>query len=141
MPAIEHLDELLTYFEHTYIRGRRLRGRGERYNRQIFAIQSWNQPDAAGDGVARINNIYDVWHNSLQSLLQYTHPTLWRFIEGLQNDCLKQKTNFLHNVTGVQQLAEKKYLILRDEVLRVASTYGETDVLTYLHAIAHLSYS
>ena len=26
MPATEHMDELLSYFEHTYIRGRRLRG-------------------------------------------------------------------------------------------------------------------
>ena len=57
MPAVEHLDELLTYFEHTYIRGRRQRGRGDNYNPPPFAIESWNQTEAAGDGVARTNNI------------------------------------------------------------------------------------
>jgi len=29
MPPIEHMDELLSYFEQTYVRGRRLQGRGE----------------------------------------------------------------------------------------------------------------
>ena len=43
MPATEHMDELLSYFEHTYIRGRRLRGRDDNYGPSLFS--PWNQRD------------------------------------------------------------------------------------------------
>ena len=29
MPEVDHLNELITFFEHTYVRGRRQRGRDE----------------------------------------------------------------------------------------------------------------
>ena len=39
MPSdVDHLDELTTFFEHTYIRGRRQRGRGEVYGPALYAI-------------------------------------------------------------------------------------------------------
>ena len=56
MPPAEHMDELVTYFEHTYIRGRRQRGRGENYGPPRFSIDLWNQRDAAADGIARTTN-------------------------------------------------------------------------------------
>ena len=37
MPPVEH-NELLSYFEHTYVRGRRLRGRSENYGLWTFPI-------------------------------------------------------------------------------------------------------
>jgi len=79
MPAIDHMDELLTYFEHTYVRGRRLRGRGENYSEPLFAIASWNQRTAAADGLARTTNSVEGWHYGLQALFQCSHPTLWKF--------------------------------------------------------------
>ena len=141
MPAINNIDEVLTYFEHTYIRGRRMRGRGENYKPALFAIETWNQIQAIGDGVARTNNICEGWHNSLQSLLQCSHPTMWRFLDGLLMDCTKQKINFLQGVAGANYPAEKRYRIMYEKVQRAVETYGQTDVLTYLRAIAHLSFS
>lgn len=133
--------QVVTYFEHTYIRGRRQRGRGNNYGKPLFPIQLWNQTNSAAEGFARTNNICEGWHNSLQSLFQCNHPTLWRFIEGLISDMNKQKASFLQGLTGINQPSEKRYRALKERVQRAVATYGQTDVLTYLRAIAHLSYS
>jgi hypothetical protein len=140
-PDVQHLDEVLTYFEHTYVRGRRQRGRGDNYGPPLFAIESWNQTNAAAEGMARTNNICEGWHNSLQSLLQCSHPTLWRFIDGLFGDMSKQKASFLQGLTGINQPSEKRYRKLKERVQRAVASYGQTDLITYLRAIAHLSYS
>ena len=141
MPDADHLDEVVTYFEHTYVRGRRLRGRGENYGAPLFSIASCNQLDAAADGIARTNNICEGWHNGIQSLLECSHSTMWRFLDGLRSDCVKQKTVLLHGVSGVTNPGEKKYRDLCDRVQRAVATFGQSDVLTFLRAIAHLSYS
>jgi hypothetical protein len=140
MPQVDRMDEIITYFEHSYVRGRRLRGRGDNYGSALFPIETWNQVEAAANGIARTNNVCEGWHNSLQSLLQCSHPTMWRFLEGIRNDCVKQKAAFLQGVAGAQAPSEKRYRVLRERTMRAMATYGQTDVLTFLRAIAHLSY-
>ena len=51
--GIDHMDEVVTYFEHTYIRGHHLRGRGNNYREASFAAELWNQHAAGLDGIAR----------------------------------------------------------------------------------------
>ena len=138
--AIEHLDELVTFFELTYVRGRRLRGRGETYNEALFPIAIWNKNVAATDGIARTTNAVEGWHHGLQMLFQCHHPTLWSFLTGLQRDMQKQKSVYLQGVSGVENLAEKKYRALNDRVRRAVASYGRAEVLTYLKGMAHLSY-
>ena len=140
IPAVEHIDELLSYFEHTYVRGRRIRGRGERYGPAIFHPDSWNQRNGAVDGIARTTNIVEGWHHGLQVLFQCSHPTMWRFIRGLESDCAQQRASFMQGITGIIQPSVRKYQRLRERVTRAVGTYGQTHVLTYLRAIAHLSY-
>ena len=76
MPAHENMNELLSYFETTYIRGRRFRGRGETYGNALFHIESWNQRAAAVEGIARTTNAVEGWHHGLQSLFQCHHPSI-----------------------------------------------------------------
>jgi hypothetical protein len=141
MPAdIEHLDELVTFFEHTYIRGRRQRGRGETYNAALFPIAMWNQQAGATDGIARTTNSVEGWHNGIQALFQCHHPTIWSFLTGLQRDIQKQKAVFLQAVSGVQIIAAKRYRTLNARVQRAVASYGRAEVLTYLRAMAHLSH-
>jgi hypothetical protein len=140
MPHVDHLDEVMTYFEHTYVRGRRLRGRGDNFGPALFPVETWNQLESAADGIAKTNNICEGWHNGLQSLLQCSHPTMWRFLDGLHRDCIKQKAFFLQGATGVQHPGDKRYRVLGERVKRAVAAYGQTDVLTFLRAIAHLSY-
>lgn len=141
MPAHEHMDELLTYFEHTYVRGRRLRGRGNNYGSALYPIDSWNQNDAAFDGIARTTNIVEGWHYGLQALFQCHHPTLWTFLEGLQKDSKLHASSFLQGVSGVQHNKQKKYKELNEKVRNAVARYGRVEVLTYLQAIAHLSHT
>jgi len=56
--GIDRMDEVVTYFEHTYIRGRRLRGRGDscNYREASFPIELWNQHAAGLAGIARTTN-------------------------------------------------------------------------------------
>jgi hypothetical protein len=56
MPLDNRVQDVVTYFEHTYIRGRRRPGRGENYGPAIFPIAVWNQYESAGDGIARTTN-------------------------------------------------------------------------------------
>jgi len=56
MPQHDRMAELLSYFEHTYIRGRRLRGRGDNYASALFPPETWNKHLDVIGGVARTNN-------------------------------------------------------------------------------------
>lgn len=140
-PNIDHLDELTTYFEHSYIRGRRQRGRGEVYNPALFPIDLWNQHAAAVDGIARTTNSIEGWHHGLQSLFHCHHPTLWSFLDGISRDMIKQQASFLQGVTGIANPPKKRYRDLQVRVERAVAGYGRAEVLVYLRAIAHLSHT
>jgi hypothetical protein len=141
MPEHPQMDELLSYFEHKYVRGRRLPGRGDRYRQALFPPAIWNQRDAAIEGIARTTNITEGWHHSLQSLFLCDHPTLWLFFDGLSKDIAMQKAAFLQSISGTQRPTKKVYAQLRLRVQRFIERYGQSDAVTYLRAIAHLSYS
>lgn len=138
--GIDHLDELVTFFEHTYIRGRRLRGRGDNYGPALFPVEVWNQHAAGVDGIARTTNSVEGWHHGLQSLFQCHHPTLWNFLSGIKQDLQQQKARLLQGATGMQHPSKKRYRCLNDRVKRTVAAYGRTDVLLYLRSIAHLSH-
>jgi len=91
-PDCEQLDELLTFFEHTYVRGRRLRCRAN--GPALYPIQVWNKHMADFDGVARTNNAIEEWHYGLQTLFHCHYPSLWNFLNGLKGDMAKQKQHF-----------------------------------------------
>ena len=136
----ERMPELLSYFEHTYIRGRRRAGQAGNYGPSIFPVHRWNQHQAAGDGIARTTNAVEGWHYGLQTLFQCHHPTLWKFLDGISKDMQNQKATFLQGLTGVQQIQRKKYRELKERVARAVGLYLATDVLQYLRAMAHLSH-
>ena len=91
MPSNEKVNDVVTYFEHTYIRGRRRSGRGAHYSPAIFPVALWNQFQSAGDGIARTTNCVEGWHHSLQALFMCQHPTLWTFLNGIMRHCQLSK--------------------------------------------------
>lgn len=140
-PDIEHLDEVTTFFEHTYVRGRRHRGRGEIYGPALYPIETWNKHAAAVDGIARTTNSVEGWHHGLQSVFQCQHPTMWTFFQGLQRDMQRQKTSFMQGITGLEHPARKRYRALEARVERAVAAYGRAEILLYLRALAHLSHA
>ena len=134
------MPELLSYFEHTYVRGRRRAGRGQNFGPALFPIKLWNHHSAAIDGIARTTNAVEGWHFGLQSLFQCHHPTLWTFLDGLSKDQQRQKTMFLQGLSGADQPAPKKYRDLGRRVTNAVQRYASAEVLQYLRAMAHLSH-
>ena len=141
MPDHDKMPELLSYFEHTYIRGRRRPGRGERYGPAIFPIEGWNHFETACEGLARTTNSVEGWHFGLQALFQCHHPTLWTFMKGLEKDMQMQRTSFLQGISGSQPSVPKRYQRLKQRVQNAVARYSLSDILVYLRGIAHLSYN
>lgn len=140
-PDHDHSAELLSFFEHTYIRGRRLRGRVEAYGQPLYRMELWNQHDAGAAGIARTTNSVEGWHHGLQSLFHCHHPNMWTFMNGIRQDMTKQKALVLQGATGITHPSQKKYRILKDRVRCAVESYGRTEILLFLHAIAHLSHT
>jgi hypothetical protein len=140
MPNHEKIPELLSYFEHTYIRGRRRPGRVERYGPAIFPIPTWNHFETASDGVARTTNAVEGWHYGLQALFQCHHPTLWSFMQGIAKDVQMQKTLFLQGISGSQPCVPKRYRDHNQRVRNAVARYSSSEILLYLRSIAHLSF-
>jgi len=122
-PQVDHIDELVTYFEHTYIRGRRMRGRGDNFRQALLPVEVWNCYDAATEGIAKTNKVCEGWHHSSQSLFQCSHPTLWRFLQGIKQDCCSQKATYLGAVAGVVSQLKKRYRTFHDRVSQVTANY------------------
>jgi len=56
-----------------------------------------------------------------------------------QKNQQQQKARLMQGVAGLKQ-RRKKYRNLNDRVQRTISAYGQSEVLLYLRAIAHLSH-
>ena len=141
MPNNDNVNDVVTYFEHTFIRGRRRAGRGENYGSAIFPIPVWNQYDSAGESIARTTNSVEGWHHSLQSLFMCQHPSMWTFLAGIERDCNLSKAAYLQSTTGVVNVGRKKYRDLKNRVQRAVAAYGSSNTLTYLRAISQLSHA
>ena len=74
----------------------------------------------------------------MQSLFMCNHPELRLLLEGLQEDCQKQKAAFLQGVTGVEEINVKMYCNLIERMKRAVEGYNRTDVCLYLLAISQL---
>ncbi|KII73091.1 hypothetical protein RF11_00648 [Thelohanellus kitauei] len=56
------MDELLSYFKHTYSRRRRIRGREENYAPALFLTHAWNKFESETEGIARTTNGLEGWN-------------------------------------------------------------------------------
>ena len=138
MPHHDHMDELISFFEHTYIRGRR-RGNSNSYPQPLFPIAQWNHFDNAVDGIARTTNAVEGWHYALQCLFQCSHPTMWTFLNGILADIGNQKYHFLQGISGAVLPPLRKYERVKQNVQRVVGQFGATDIITYLKAVQYLA--
>lgn len=82
---IEHLDELTSFFQHTYLRGCRQRGRGKNYGYAMYHGVLWNQYTAGMDGIGRTTISLERWF--LGSLFNLTNLPygLWTFLRKTYN--------------------------------------------------------
>jgi len=136
--TVDHLDELTTFFEHTYIRGRRRWGHTATYGPATFPVETWIQHAAGSGGIARSTNSVEGWHHGLQSVFQCHHPTMWSFMTGIQRDIQRQKALFLQATTGVMHPSARKYRSLNNRVARAVAAYGRAEVPVYIFVRLHI---
>ena len=131
---LEKLDELTAYFQKTYIRGD-LIGR-----KTLFPISLWNHYQNAVCGLARTTNAVEGWHLGVTALFQGSHPSIHTFLEKIQLDSYNQKFNILKASSGIINLSRKKYRDLNEKVQQITSSYTDSNLLSYIRSLAHLTY-
>ena len=125
---------LVDYFEEMWIgmvrHGRRRPAR--------FDIALWNCYDAVRDGLPKTNNSVEGWHNEFGSLLAANHPSIWKFIEGLQ------KQQSLNEMKIAQYLAgrnpdegRRSYRDSAQRILNIVNQYDNYSTLDYVNNLAH----
>ena len=77
------MDDLLNYFEDTYI-GRLYRdGRREA---PIFAFKVWKMYGRTRDELPRTNNHIKGWHRGFQFHINACHPNFWKFLHVVKRE-------------------------------------------------------
>ena len=75
------LNELLVYFEKTWVR---IYGRNGRVKDGRFLIHLWNVRAHVLNDHHKTNNLCEGFNNGFNSILQAAIPTLWKFIDDLK---------------------------------------------------------
>jgi len=140
MPNHDKMPELLSNFEHTYVRDRRRPGCAENYISAIFPVDTWNHSETAGQGIARTTNAVEGWHYGMQAFFQCHHPMLWAFMKGIEKDVHVQRAAFHQCIAGSQIAFPKRYRELKVRVQNAVDRYMSSEILVYLRAIVHLSH-
>jgi hypothetical protein len=109
----EATEPLVDYFDRTYVSGR-LRQRPQHENQEnvppirirrtppAFPPQKWNMHQVTLDDQPRTNNISEGWNNKFSSLVGEQHPSVWKLIETLQQECERVTTILLQNERGIR---------------------------------------
>ena len=65
---------------------------------------------------------------------------MWTFLDGISKEIAMQTASYLQGSAGSQQAPKKYYTQLKERVQRAIDNYGRADTLTFLRAMAHLSW-
>ena len=131
------LAQLYSYFENTFV-GRKP-ARGPR-TRPRFAIPMWNVRRRTEEGIPRTNNRLEGFHRGIQSMFDGPHPSMWKFLAGLQREQVLQYTNFIQISTGNDVTVEgRKYeqVNRRLRTLIERHSIGEVTTVAFLEGVAH----
>ncbi|XP_022161694.1 uncharacterized protein LOC111027604 [Myzus persicae] len=93
---------------------------------------------ASFDDLPKTNNAVEGWHRGFSSLLGANHPSIWKFIEGLQNQQSLNQFQINQYIAGLPPAQERR--CYRDTAFRIkeiVEDYGNRDTSDYLQGIAH----
>ena len=128
------MDEVLNYFEDTYIG--RLRRNGRRAD-PMFAREMWNMYRRTRDHLPRTNNNVEGWHRGVQFNINACHPNLWKFLNVIKNEENLTRVKVTQCLGGHQIPERKKYADCNTRIVNIVQTYPGLPTLDYIRRIAY----
>ena len=130
-----NLDDLLDYFEDTYIG--RLRRNGQRGD-PTFAQVIWNMHTRARNELPRTNNNVEGWHRGIQFHINACHPNIWKFLDVIKREENLTRVKITQCLGGHPNVPQKKkYLDCNVRITNIVQNYAALPTLDYLRRIAH----
>lgn len=121
------------YFEDTYL-GRTSRGRRRQ---PIFSVSVWSVYTRTLLGLDRTNNYAEAAHRTLQRFYGTSHPTIWKFIDGLKQTQKLRDAQVAAFTTGLNPTQKRtKYQLCDERIANIVSTYDVRDPIEYLRGLA-----
>jgi hypothetical protein len=131
----EILNPLINYFEDVWI-GRFTR-RNQRQN-PMFSHSLWNCYESTLQDLPKTNNSVEGWHNSFSSLINATHPSIWKFINELKKEQNLNEIKIEQYIAGQNPPAGTRiYKDTTEKIKSIVLDYGNRSLLDYLREIAH----
>ena len=99
---------------------------------------NWNCHDAVLQDLPRTNNAVEGWHRGFSELLGANHPSIWKFIEGLQKEQSVKDLRIEQYIAGDQLPQGRR--IYKDTAARIkviVADFANRPVLQYLRGVAH----
>ena len=138
-PDLERVEELVAYFEVTYVRGRE-RGGGRGQAQPRYSQAFWNHFNSTLNNVPRTTNAVEGYHNALNSLFLAKNPSVWKLMTGLQKDMTLQLKTLADDRVANNPPVRQKYVILNQRLATKVTTFANTaNKLEYLRSIAHIN--
>lgn len=108
--VVDKLNDLLDYFDATYVNGptRSVNRVGQssrlrlklRRSPPMFPPAQWNVGDSTLTDGIRTNNECESWNNAFRQLVGHSHPSVWVAIEAIQMDEAMASTAMLQTARG-----------------------------------------
>ena len=102
----DEADQLLAYFDATYVSGRHCQvqvPRGAIWIRRTppqFPPASWNVHRITLEGHPRTNTVCEGWNNKYRNLVGHQHPSIWKSIHTLQGEQNAVQTTVIQHLSG-----------------------------------------
>ena len=129
------MDDLLDYFEETYIDRYRRNAKGRPH---LFALNLWNMSHKTFDKLPKTNNHAGGWHGRFQAHVSSCHPIFWKFINLLRTEENIFSVEIIQTFAGHHSPARRKrYVDVNQHILALVNNFQNRGNMGYLRPIAH----
>lgn len=128
------MDEVLNYFEDTYMGRPRRNGRRDN---PMFAQETWNMHNRTRNHLPRTNNNVEGWHRGLQFHINTCHPNIWKFLNVLKKEESLTRVKVTQCLGGIPIPEKKKYADCNTRIMNIVQNYPGMQHLDYLRNIAY----
>ena len=112
---------------------------GGRYRDPTLSPNVWSHYADAVMLEPKTTNACEGFHNALRSVFMCSHPTMWKYVNGLRNDMAIQRLIHQRAAQAQGEGSRRKWVALAQRLSAKVEQYvEEEDKLLYLRSIAHM---